>query len=354
MSMQFVNIAIVLVAMYVALSLACSWIQEQIAALTRLRSTTLESGIRALVADEAVFAKLAEHPLIISGADRRGWLAPYVGDAGFPSYVDKRNFSLAYWQAIAAVASPAAPLLAHLAPAAALADLTAIVNGWAPIPDTPAAKVKSTAVALLTSAQGDYEKLLAATDDWFDSQMDRVSGWYKRTAQYWMLGIALVLAVGTGFDTIRVARQLFAQPEIANALAASEAEVAKDKTGTDGIQDVANVLLQSQQLQTLQLFWWSPPPQLDSSAAKPPVPNPTCTPPPGTPPSGGPQPELELPVTKRTVPETIAGLLLTFIAISLGAPFWFDILKTLVNVRNAGNKPPNDPSSTASKTPAEA
>jgi hypothetical protein len=34
-----------------------------------------------------------------------------------------------------------------------------------------------------------------------------------------------------------------------------------------------------------------------------------------------------------------AGLLITIAAVSLGAPFWFDMLTRFVNIRGAGNKP---------------
>jgi hypothetical protein len=36
---------------------------------------------------------------------------------------------------------------------------------------------------------------------------------------------------------------------------------------------------------------------------------------------------------------TIPGLIVSCFAISLGAPFWFDLLGQFVSVRNAGNKP---------------
>jgi hypothetical protein len=36
---------------------------------------------------------------------------------------------------------------------------------------------------------------------------------------------------------------------------------------------------------------------------------------------------------------TILGWLITAVALSAGAPFWFDMLKRLVNIRNAGIKP---------------
>jgi hypothetical protein len=35
----------------------------------------------------------------------------------------------------------------------------------------------------------------------------------------------------------------------------------------------------------------------------------------------------------------IFGWLLTVIAVSMGAPFWFDLLNKLMNIRNAGGKP---------------
>jgi hypothetical protein len=35
----------------------------------------------------------------------------------------------------------------------------------------------------------------------------------------------------------------------------------------------------------------------------------------------------------------LLGWLLTALAISLGAPFWFDLLKKVINIRGAGGKP---------------
>ena len=36
----------------------------------------------------------------------------------------------------------------------------------------------------------------------------------------------------------------------------------------------------------------------------------------------------------------IAGLLITALAASMGAPFWFDLVNKLVNLRSAGKVPP--------------
>jgi hypothetical protein len=41
----------------------------------------------------------------------------------------------------------------------------------------------------------------------------------------------------------------------------------------------------------------------------------------------------------------LIGLLLTTFAVSLGAPFWFDLLNRFVNIRSAGKAPEEKPKS---------
>ncbi|MGB0178380.1 MAG: hypothetical protein ACPF9D_14535, partial [Owenweeksia sp.] len=37
--------------------------------------------------------------------------------------------------------------------------------------------------------------------------------------------------------------------------------------------------------------------------------------------------------------QKLLGWFVTALAITLGAPFWFDLLKRVINIRNTGNKP---------------
>jgi hypothetical protein len=37
----------------------------------------------------------------------------------------------------------------------------------------------------------------------------------------------------------------------------------------------------------------------------------------------------------------LSGWLISGVAIAMGAPFWFDLLSKLMNVRNSGSKPPS-------------
>jgi len=46
------------------------------------------------------------------------------------------------------------------------------------------------------------------------------------------------------------------------------------------------------------------------------------------------------PDTAATVCLKILGILLSSFAVVLGAPFWFDLLNNLINLRSSGNPPP--------------
>ncbi|MBD5633289.1 MAG: hypothetical protein IAI49_02320 [Candidatus Eremiobacteraeota bacterium] len=304
MTSQIINIAIVLMAIYIALAVVCSWLQEQVAAVLKLRATTLAKGIAELVSrDAGVVDGLSSHPLLNAASSEAG--------TQFPSYVDARNFTLAYWQTIATIVDAAQGTSLGRAvgdPKVAFAGLLSGVNGWTPSTDS-AQRLKRSTVALLMAAEGDYDKLLIATDTWFNAQMDRVSGWYKRNAQYILVVIAFVLAFGSRIDTIDVGGQLFTAPAIAQATgqAISDA-VNQNKSDTrSGTAAVTKAIADAQGLQNLRLSHWLGAPGHHSYASE------------------------------------FFGLLITAIAVSLGAPFWFDLLKGVVNVRMAGAKPIGTP-----------
>jgi hypothetical protein len=185
--------------------------------------------------------------------------------------------------------------------------------------ESPKQRIKQSAIALLTSAEGDYNTLLGVTDAWFNAKMDRVTGWYKRNAQYLMICIAFALAFGSGVDSIDLGRQLFAAPAISGATAAAISDaVNRFKDDPDGgVARVSKTIADAQSLQGLHISRWSPASKLDLQG--------------------------------------VFGLLITAIAVSLGSPFWLDVLKCAVNVRMAGAKPDSSspaPQSNAPKPPS--
>jgi hypothetical protein len=142
--------------------------------------------------------------------------------------------------------------------------------------------------------------------------MDRISGVYKRYLKWISLGIGLALAIFINADTLRVGKALWNDPNARSEIG-TLAEQYLSKCGEScvppGGESVNLAKIQTHlaaaksQLRPLPLgwteargegWWW---------------------------------------VWKA------AGLILTGLALSLGAPFWFDALSTFVNVRGTGPKP---------------
>ena len=69
--------------------------------------------------------------------------------------------------------------------------------------------VQRAMLTAIDSAQGDLNKAQANIEAWFNSGMDRVSGWYKRKTQWILFWIGLVLAVGLNINTLTIADHLY-------------------------------------------------------------------------------------------------------------------------------------------------
>ena len=157
------------------------------------------------------------------------------------------------------------------------------------------------------TAGDDYEKLLKATDAWFNAQMDRVSGWYRRQTQYVLIVIAGIVVIGTGLDSIEIGKQLYATPIALSAAAASiQGAFPNGQADPAKLQTAYTAVLAGENMQ--QFFFIR---SLRTSAHA-------------------------LPRHDRNLDPH-----------SLGTPFWFDALGKLVNVRMAGTKPATPTSSTA-------
>ena len=74
-------------------------------------------------------------------------------------------------------------------------------------------------LAAIDTAQGDLDRARANIEAWYDSAMDRLSGWYKRTTHWILFGIALVLAVALNIDTLAIADYLYRQDAAREAVA---------------------------------------------------------------------------------------------------------------------------------------
>jgi len=124
---------------------------------------------------------------------------------------------------------------------------------------------------------------------WFEDVMDRASGEYKRKAIKWAFLIGTTLAIAFNVDSIEIAKSLWREPTLRQVIVAqannSEVQPSLEQIGKLGIP-----------------IGWS----------------------------------TNLPTDGQGWLLKIMGLMISGLAAAQGAPFWFDILKKLVNLRSSG------------------
>lgn len=277
-----IDIVIGLVLTYLILSLICTIANEFIASLTALRAKTLRSGVEHLIDDDGLRALFFDHGLIASTKTN--------GRTRDPSYLSGRSVALALLDS-----------LDTGKPVPAVDDLVAAIGK---LPDS---NVKDALVTAATEAQGDIDKLRSGIAAWFDDSMDRVAGVYKRYMQWITFAVGLTLAVLLNVDTVTLAKSLWLDSALRGQAVELAQTVAKSQ---DDVAQATLVTLQ-QDLRPLPVGW---------EEAK------------GRPDAGWYQ-------SPPAVIAKLVGWLITALAISLGAPFWFDLLSKFVSLRATGNKP---------------
>jgi len=186
------------------------------------------------------------------------------------------------------------------------------------------------------------------SETWFNESMDRLSGWYKRKATILAFLVGLVLAAVLNVDSITLAQHLWREPAVRDALVANATEFTNKNSDIPKVEitngEVGNAVEYfNAQFQGLDVpFGWDTSPvELEAGL--------TCK---------------IIPIGKNyvwgirektsaricnqfvNVPADSAGwfakvlgIIFSAAAAAQGSPFWFDILKKLVNVRGAGANP---------------
>lgn len=215
-------------------------------------------------------------------------------------------------------------------------------------------ELKSILNIYIEQANGDVQKFKLLLEDWFDDTMNRVSGWYKRQATKVLFVIGLVLAITFNVSTIEIVDKLSVNEDLRNAMAKSASgyveSVNKNSTGStenalsntqkqigeiqnfykDTIAKVNMVMGLGWNFSTVDTTqkWLLIPDCMAKSYNK------------------------TMYVIGQTFkhPRYWLGFLITALAITLGAPFWFDLLSKFVNIRAGGKKPTDDAGSSGSTT----
>jgi hypothetical protein len=292
------DVGIGLMLMYLLLSLLVTAINELIAQFGSIRARHLQSALRRMLnlkanpedsEDLKLFEAVRNSPTLqIAGAIAK---TRWSGANTLPSYINRQTFVAALREALSRLQNPGRAKDANLPE---IAELGALLDT---LPEN--SQVKSALKAAVGGALADAQDIEKRIGDWFDDMMGRATGAYKRWMNVFSLVLGLVLAVAFNCDTIHFADSVAKSP----ALRAEIAKVAEDVTkrcagGNDKpAAPEAECTSARRNLDALQAL-----------------------------PIGG---------SRSITLYAIAGWLITGFAVSLGAPFWFDLLSKFMNVRSS-------------------
>lgn len=154
-------------------------------------------------------------------------------------------------------------------------------------------------------------------ETWFDRSMDRASGVYKRNAKGVAILIGISVAIFTNTDTFHLVSRLSQDSAIRSAITQSASQRADFINDPEARRQIEKLLGDA----SVPIGWQNINQQFELLDVK--------------------DSNSEKVVLIRIWQgwKLICGWIVSGLAIAMGAPFWFDILNKLVNVRNAGPKP---------------
>jgi hypothetical protein len=155
--------------------------------------------------------------------------------------------------------------------------------------------------SLFATAGKDVKTFEAMIEQWYVDAMDRLSGYYKRWTKWMLLGLSVIVVVLFNVNTLLIAQRLYTNVTLRSAIVQEAGQTtANPATSSDDLgTSIAKV-------KTLPVGWnadnWNP----------------------------------------DDLVYAIIGWLVSIGAVSLGAPFWFDLLNRFNSLRSTGPPPPKN------------
>jgi hypothetical protein len=184
-------------------------------------------------------------------------------------------------------------------------------------------------------------------EKWFDDSMDRVSGVFKRYSQWMAFGIGFLVALMMNVDSISLTLYLWREPAVRAVLATKAQEfqlalpTSQDSSGNINAYEAMQNFMDQFSGLNLPVGWTlkdkTDPIFMGSDSG--------CTIFPiggeyfGIPFFGNKCFTPTQPDHSTNILLKLLGIVITAIAAQQGAPFWFDVLKRLVNLRGTGANP---------------
>lgn len=354
-SLEMLDVVIGLIFIYILLSMICTTINEYIESFLKLRAVDLEQGIRELLSDhkgEDFVKDIYSHQLInslfrgtyntkeIRNKDKTGddKKKRYSRGSDLPSYIPARNFALALMDILLPANKPkpnkSVKPNENLSDSCTLSGASATLAPYndnlperanLPLNPNQLAKlrtsvssidneqVKTALLTIIDAAGDDAAKAREGIENWYNSSMDRVSGWYKRRVQKILLALGFLVAIIINADSLSIFKNLANDRPLRNAIVSQAANF--KYTSNDTSATVDKIKKETNALQNMDLpLGWTIKDEKGKSI-----------------------------INSNAVPESddylgwllkIVGWIITGFAISLGAPFWFDLLNKVMVIRS--------------------
>jgi hypothetical protein len=363
------DVVIGLVFVYLLHSLLASIVQEMIATNLGLRAKVLEKAIVRMLQDEKAMTRFAARllswkRLLFPGDNLKNspvacafynhGLIKYLGEDKWhrkPAYITAKNFSKVMIDMLRGNDAQIGD--DFRAKIDAMLAIGKIDQSTPSKPNQQYALDEGTLVylrSLWADSQGDVEKFKTSLENWFDDTMARASGWYKRYVQLILFMIGLTMAITFNIDTLQIVDKLSKDPELRAQLVQHADKYLKENTALKA-EIAAMRKRNSKSLDTIKTIE-----QYDLLAQK----NDSLIDAASTMVKGDirkidnllgmgwehkkhPK-KCEFPYQlkgKAFSFSTFLGWFITGIAISMGAPFWFDLLSKLMKLKGNGDLPDN-------------
>jgi len=303
---DLLNVFAGLFLVYFLFAVVVSAVQEWWSQYFGHRGRFLQMGMMRMLADEAVYVRVLQHPLI------GGLYRDRAARGKPPAYVEPLHFAMAFANVVIRRAANAASKedssQPSVAPELNFANLRAAVCRLA----DQRSPIAYAALPIIDKANGDLQLALHGLADWYSAAMDRVGGWYKAYAQRRLFVFGLLLAAIANVDTIRIFSALNHSP--ARLQAAQGPPLAKLPVGYAciGLPPAAARTGSSEASSGVNALWTR------------------CM---QDPQGMGEKSSLSDWLLR------VFGWVLTALAGVIGAPYWFSALARIVSIRGSGAKP---------------
>lgn len=324
-----------MIFIYFLLAIINNSLFEILSALLKLRAKHLEVWIRANFANE--FCQIVNHPTL-SGASESGKSS---------SYMNSKQFTSAFIEIVCKAQGVQPTSLENIRTA-----ISASTSLSDPLKNAFILfMAKAEAAASLPGTTGTaFDHFYLEMQGWYDSSMERLTGRLKRHALLFTFSFSVIMAAVGNIDSIAIMNHLYSNPEArkelaASAYAASESEgYQKLVTDINGQKDALAQMDSTQQekldslsadVDSVMAMVNERKQLIDTIYASMSM----------SIPMGWENLEMEKALFKKPSDRQtsnaafwlrkVLGLLMTVLAMCLGAPFWFDVLGKVANLRTS-------------------